>query len=348
MILPILRNHIYDNHTQYICNELQISDCIETEDVTVRERISECFVEHKSVKKNNRFSCLLCKQSYITRTSINYHMKHHLKYTSRRGKTKCHPCTDCGKMVKTKKNHLHECNIQTFAFMESQQQKKGLEHPDKNQQEQDRLERDHGQQEQKYLKQQKLHQQELNNLKNEPDQHEDQHLEHQQKLKKEQEQQKENYGAEQEIKQEQQEEEEREMIKQDIYLQTKEQQNMDQVEEQQLSHHKKEEEEFDLHHTNIKVNGNSKNSSNPRNCEVYSAVPNMNSDELSSIVDSMHEKTGVGREWFFKICGKKSRDNRDSAEHVHKHIPGLLFSCSDCGFVAKCKATVRRHIAKKS
>ena len=249
VILPILRNHIYDKHIQDICNELQISDCIETEDVTVRERISECFVEHKSERENNRFSCLLCKQSYITRTSITYHMKHHLKYTSRRGKTKCHPCTDCGEMVKPKINHLHKCVIQTFAFMESQQQKKSLEHPDKNKQEHDRLERENEQQEQKYLKQQKLHQQELDNLKNEPDQNEDQHLEHQEegknireKLKKEQEQQKENYEAEQEIKQEELEEEAIEMIKQDIYLQTKEQQNMDQVEEQQLSHHKKNEE----------------------------------------------------------------------------------------------------------
>ena len=86
---------------------------------------------------------------------------------------------------------------------------------------------------------------------------------------------------------------------------------------------------------------------NQEKSSFFSAVPNMDSDDLVFKINSLHEKIKGAQEWLCRNCGKKTRGQEKSKEHVQTHIEGLHFSCSDCGFVAKSKRSIQKHIQKK-
>ena len=315
LFVPILRNHIYDNHIQDIHAELHISERLDTEDLTERENIAEYFVRHKSTNEGNQFICLLCKQAFVTRTKITYHMKHHLKYTSGHGKRKYYPCSDCGKMVQSRRIKLHKCLINISSIKEQDQQGK------------------HNLEKYYLQKEEKLDGQQL----------ELEHLE------------------EKNIEQNNLEIDKLERVQLDTeYIEgDQEHQLLPELEARQeprLQEINQEKKIYQLkkssYNKSIIASGTMKdiNSIFQRNLEKsgrYSAVSNISPENLSDRIDSLQEKTGVG-EWLCKNCGKKSRDRRDSTEHVQTHIQGLCFSCSDCGFVAKSKKSITNHIKKKN
>ena len=107
-----LNDHIYEFHIPDIFMEFGIIDDLHTKNNTRRDEIADFFVDKKSVKKDKKNVCVLCEKSFGTRTWMIYHMKTHLRYqVDKRPKT-IFPCTECGKMVSTKKMDQHKCKSQ--------------------------------------------------------------------------------------------------------------------------------------------------------------------------------------------------------------------------------------------
>ena len=104
----LLRNHIYDIHMESLCAELNITESITTENVKIRDAITQRFVEKKSVPEGSRFKCTICSKLFGTMVQMYSHMKYHLKYMSHKP-SEYSPCTECGKMVRRSKLGQHNC-----------------------------------------------------------------------------------------------------------------------------------------------------------------------------------------------------------------------------------------------
>ena len=106
--LPLLRNHIYENHMESLFAELNITESITTENDQVRDAITRRFCEKKSIPEGSKFKCMICSKIFETMVMMYNHMKNHLKYQSSRASCLA-PCTMCGKMMKRSRLEQHDC-----------------------------------------------------------------------------------------------------------------------------------------------------------------------------------------------------------------------------------------------
>jgi len=116
----ILNKHLRDEHFPKIIKEELRVFSLDTEDAFQREAIATKLVESFSVKSSDgpseQIECSFCKYRTSTKINMVVHMKDHLGFTFRKGKSsnpeKERVCPDCGKLVKYgMKMHMKKCKV---------------------------------------------------------------------------------------------------------------------------------------------------------------------------------------------------------------------------------------------